>query len=1147
MPSESENVKDVSTSTPTTEAPSLAADAATPATQAVDDQAGAPVATESHEPPGDPATGPATGAVATPVSRPDGDQPATPLAAASQDVVGDHSATPAQVLTPEAAAGPAAGDQEAKGDGRTGRTPSYEELVKLLTAWLKLFIEPGQVTELRALGVAKRFATEPHPEGGFYDYDHLEWMVKAALELERDAKGVYFAANPLHRDTLAMRANHCGKLKGGEGSADGHVLRRRWLLIDADPKRNLGLKVSSTDAEKLKAHEVVLRIRDHLTSQGWPAPILADSGNGYHLLYRIDLPADDGGQVRRVLEALDSRFSTNEVTVDRAVHNAARHCKFYGTFARKGDSVSERPHRLAQILEVPGAPDPYHLKDAAVESVSRDLLEALVNVAQPMAAADGMSALPPASQSGRVAGSQQHRLDVPRWLSDRGVEFKEKNHKTADGRAVYLLKACPFDSAHGGSNEVCVMQAPDGKLSARCMHNSCSGRGWKDFKAAIGEPDADHYDPPLRRKAARGGSVTTAEAEAPAPEMSLAAPTAEFQVVSGRICNCVQCPDGSIDTKPLCNFSATITHEVVHDDGAETTTYFRLAGELDDGTRLPEIDVPAGEYADMAWVTALWGARPIINPGRAVKDQLRAAIQYLSGRVAKVTVYGHTGWRRIDGQWHYLHAGGAIGPTGPAAGVQVRLPDALARFCLPLSPAGDELRQAVEASLALVQGVTSVRVAFPVYAAIWRAALGGPDLSVALNGLTGSFKSEMASLAQRHFGAGMDRTHLPANWSSTANALEGLAHAAKDVLLVVDDFCPPPGKDAARYHAKADQVMRGAGNGAGRQRMRADTSLRPEKPPRCLILSTGEDSPGGQSLQARMLQVDQHRNEVDTRKLRLCQDDAGIGLYAQVMAAFVQRLAGRYDEARAALAADVRDLRDSFYREGQHRRTPSIVAELVAGFKCFMRFAREAGALTEVDVRTLEAECLEALEVAASAQTDPQQAEEPADKFLRLLGAAIASGQAHVAGLDGECPTADGHDVGRRWGWRCETIRRNFDEQRSWRPQGNCVGWVRDDDLYLDIDAAYAAAERMGRDQGDGQAVRPTTLRKRLKERGLLASTESGRSTSVRKSLAGAMRSVLHLRAAALCAPGETAHVTLAQPVLAVPVLTSLLGTPVAS
>jgi uncharacterized protein (DUF927 family) len=73
---------------------------------------------------------------------------------------------------------------------------------------------------------------------------------------------------------------------------------------------------------------------------------------------------------------------------------------------------------------------------------------------------------------------------------------------------------------------------------------------------------------------------------------------------------------------------------------------------------------------------------------------------------------------------------------------------------------------------------------------IWRAVLGGGDLALHLSGPSGVFKSELAALAQQHFGAALDRTHLPGSWTSTDNALEGLAFAAKDALLTVDYFAP---------------------------------------------------------------------------------------------------------------------------------------------------------------------------------------------------------------------------------------------------------------------------------------------------------------------------------------------------------------------
>src|SRR5215203_6281127 len=108
-------------------------------------------------------------------------------------------------------------------------------------------------------------------------------------------------------------------------------------------------------------------MRDYLRAQGWPEPIVCDSGNGYHLLHSIDLPADPASLelVAGVLEALDFKFSDDAVKVDTTTKNAARITKAYGTTAKKGDDLPERPHRPSKILKVPDS----------LASVSREQLQ----------------------------------------------------------------------------------------------------------------------------------------------------------------------------------------------------------------------------------------------------------------------------------------------------------------------------------------------------------------------------------------------------------------------------------------------------------------------------------------------------------------------------------------------------------------------------------------------------------------------------------------------------------------------------------------------------------------------------------------------------------------------------------------------------
>ena len=113
------------------------------------------------------------------------------------------------------------------------------------------------------------------------------------------ASGVYLRINLLQSDILARCANRIKVAETGDLAGDQHVSRRRWLYIDIDPVRIAG--IGATDEEKASALVVVGTVRRHLAELGYPDPIIADSGNGWHLFYAIDLPADDGDLVSRCL------------------------------------------------------------------------------------------------------------------------------------------------------------------------------------------------------------------------------------------------------------------------------------------------------------------------------------------------------------------------------------------------------------------------------------------------------------------------------------------------------------------------------------------------------------------------------------------------------------------------------------------------------------------------------------------------------------------------------------------------------------------------------------------------------------------------------------------------------------------------------
>jgi hypothetical protein len=209
---------------------------------------------------------------------------------------------------------------------------------------IEILFEPRMVVELRAFKGRETVS-------GYYD-DHA-LLAHEAGRLEERGYSVYVTLNEVDPALLARASNRARKVYKEPTTSDNDIVRRRWLPLDFDPVRPSG--VSATDAEKKAARQRAIEVRGFLRGLGWPEPVVGDSGNGYHLLYRVELPNDRESLelVKGVLEALAFKFSDEVVEVDVSTCNAARIWKLYGTTARKGDNAGDRPYRRSRLLKVP--------------------------------------------------------------------------------------------------------------------------------------------------------------------------------------------------------------------------------------------------------------------------------------------------------------------------------------------------------------------------------------------------------------------------------------------------------------------------------------------------------------------------------------------------------------------------------------------------------------------------------------------------------------------------------------------------------------------------------------------------------------------------------------------------------------------------
>ena len=260
--------------------------------------------------------------------------------------------------------------------------PTEEHIIH----WLCLVTNPGDVIELRILRCAISPRYSAVTLSGYFDGFHRHALAKAAMEWTLKAEGCYVTLNPTDPELLA-RANNQVIMWPTRTTSDKEIVRRTGLVFDADPVRPVG--ASASVHEKQVARWLIDRLVDELTARGWPSPILSDSGNGFHARYKIDLPADDGGLVARVLKAADVLFSEQYARIDTSLSNASRIIRLPGTANRKGDYSSDRPYRWSQVISYPFDFDV--VPTALLESFAAEVAPPLVPAGKPPEAvqADG--------------------------------------------------------------------------------------------------------------------------------------------------------------------------------------------------------------------------------------------------------------------------------------------------------------------------------------------------------------------------------------------------------------------------------------------------------------------------------------------------------------------------------------------------------------------------------------------------------------------------------------------------------------------------------------------------------------------------------------------------------------------------------------
>lgn len=715
----------------------------------------------------------------------------------------------------------------------------------------------GDVRELRAFNVLERRGNDfRRPVVAGY-FDNAADMAAEAIRLsDLGAEAVYYTPNPVHADLLARAVNRTKASKKGTTTSDEHVLRRAALLIDADPVRLAD--ISSTDAEHEAARKRIWAITDALEAQGWPLPIIVDSGNGWHALYPLDLPNDAATLelVKGALAGLAAAHGDSVVGVDTSVCNAARIFKVPGTMARKGDSTATRPHRLSSLQMMPEgwgevvvtAEQLAALAPPKVEPAQRTRPERGAPAARPQQSDDAEDVR---LWIDEAMGHISPDCAYGEWISV-GVALKDVFG--ADGLAIFD-RWSSASAKYPGADQVAIKW---GQLAA-------SRHPGEEARTIIGKAIAGGFDMGAWRRRQRAQAAQAKPAAAPMNNAAASpAAASRFAVVSEG------CADETAEAAPVIEEAPAKSVEIY--DGYNTWifgagTCERQTPQGQDGTRHDPFAAdlwPRYHYAsadglehgvlyqyravrgNVCWAKMNAACFVANAPGaRAAQDAATAGVRVHPGSDGllalalghwalkregeHVTLVDRPGWHKHRDRWLYLQGQRVIGdapwmadPTAP--GLLYRD----ARASTPEAWRGGMDKLITTNGLRVVMAVS--------LAGALLARLGRQTFIVNLYGDSTAGKSTSLWLAAAAWG---NPSQLVRSWDATLNAMEGLALSASDACLCLDELQRFVEAGHEEELSRAIHALAGA---TGRARMSRDAKLRDIASWKMCVLSTSESA-----------------------------------------------------------------------------------------------------------------------------------------------------------------------------------------------------------------------------------------------------------------------------------------------------------------
>lgn len=567
----------------------------------------------------------------------------------------------------------------------------------------------------------------------------------------------------------------------------------------------------------------------------------------------------------------------------------------------------------------------------------------------------------------------------------------------------------------------------------------------------------------------------------------------------------------------LTDFLARILREITKEDGATKTKFLDIEVRRRANGRVVtrRATILAADFANMQWLIPTFGPEWVVFAGGPTRDKVRQCIQQYSARmgIQHIKVFQSSGIETDEiGRFYVMKSGGITG-DGLRTDIETDFEGSLAAIDLPAPERGDGLREAALAELRILD-VAPESVSGPLFAAQPLAicsAFAPVDVVLMPYGRTGSGKSVLTAIIASR--GGRYTSHNLVSATGTAAAIGLLSFRFNNSILPLDDFNPDgDAVQQGRHQGVIQAVIRQGGNVSGKPRMRRDGTLQQEYYARGVILLNGEDLPRGHSINGRLYGIEIGPGMIDWAVVSELQDASERGDLRRISSSIISWMLRNWDAVRETYLEQVR-IHEKRFRTLPlaHPRHSHAMAMLLAASGIWLDGLVELDAITKAEADAAWERVSRGIEITGLAQSEAVRAVDPVEQFLRLVGAAIGAGDAHLCDPEDNGPPTNATVLG----WTMQMLRTRDGLEPDFRTRGPRLGWIDDRGVFLLPDAALDAAQRLGRSQGISIPWASKTLGKRLAEGGHLLSMESGRNTQ-KIRVGGSFQRVWHLPTAAI-------------------------------